>query len=305
MNTDGLEVGGLASSASFASADFPDANETSLYDFSIAFETNYSNAVNNAVFKHYNEIKEKTSSELLSTVWKRRFRDFLLVKNRALLEFLATKIKSHPVLGPVEHFINSFGKKDLNINQQSIRDIVFDLSNTVISDEYNAICISKDLVTVEKYIEQTKFFMDEYKLSGEKILDKQDLIKRKLDSIDLIQAKLNGIFTTKENEHYNELMEVTQKYLSKVYDENMIENDYNEIMGEYKKFLYLRDVIKTIRTIDISEKEPLCSICFNESVHHAFVPCGHTFCNTCVKRQTSICAICRANIRDRVKLYFT
>jgi hypothetical protein len=305
MNTEGLEVGGLGSSASFASADFPDANETSLYDFSIAFETNYSNAVNNAVFKHYNELKEKTSTELLSTVWKRKFREFLLVKNRTLLDFLGTKLKSHPVLGPVENFINLFGKKDLNINQQSIRDIVFDLSNSEISEEYNAICISKELVPIEKYMEQSKFFMDEYKLSGEKILDKQDLIKRKLDSIDLIQAKLNGILTTKENEHYNELMEVTQKYLTKVYDENMIENDYNEIMGEYKKFLYLRDIIKTIRMPDISEKEPLCSICFNESIHHAFVPCGHTFCSTCVKRQTSICAICRTNIRDRVKLYFT
>lgn len=304
MNSDGLELGGLTNSASFASADFPDANETSLYDYSMVFETNYSTAVNNAVFKQFSEIKEK-QNESLTIVWKKRFRDFLMVKNKKLLEFLSVKLKSHPVLGPIENFIQIFGKKNLNINQQSIRDIVFDVSCNSIVEDYNGICISKDLLPIDKYMEQTKYFMEEYKLSGEKILDKEDLIKRKLDAIHLIQTKLNGLLIVKENEHYNELMEVSEKYLTKIYDDNLIENDYNEIMEEYKKFLYLRDIMKTIRITEVSEKEPLCSICFNDSVHHAFVPCGHTFCNTCVKRQTSVCAICRANIRDRVKLYFT
>ena len=280
MNSDGLELGGLTNSASFASADFPDANETSLYDHSMLFETNYSTAVNNAVFKQFSEIKEK-QTESLTAQWKKKFKEFLMVKNKKLLEFLSVKLKSHPVLGPTENFIQTFGKKNLNINQQSIRDILFDVSCNNIVEEYDGICISKELLPIDKYMEQTKYFMEEYKLSGEKILDKEDLIKRKLDTIQLIQTKLNGLLVASENEHYNELME------------------------EYKKFLYLRNIIKTIRVTEISEKEPLCSICFNDSVHHAFVPCGHTFCNTCVKRQTSMCAICRANIRDRVKLYFT
>ena len=304
MNSDGLELGGLTNSASFASADFPDANETSLYDHSMLFETNYSTAVNNAVFKQFSEIKEK-QTESLTAQWKKKFKEFLMVKNKKLLEFLSVKLKSHPVLGPTENFIQTFGKKNLNINQQSIRDILFDVSCNNIVEEYDGICISKELLPIDKYMEQTKYFMEEYKLSGEKILDKEDLIKRKLDTIQLIQTKLNGLLVASENEHYNELMEVSQKYLTKIYDENLIETDYNEIMEEYKKFLYLRNIIKTIRVTEISEKEPLCSICFNDSVHHAFVPCGHTFCNTCVKRQTSMCAICRANIRDRVKLYFT
>ena len=307
MNSDGLELGGLTNSASFASADFPDANETSLFDYSMAFETNYSTAINNAVFKHYSEIKEKQDilGEPLTIVWRKKYREFLMTKNKKLLDFLTVKLKSHPVLGPTENFIQIFGKKNLNINQQSIRDILFDVSNNTIVDEYNAICISKELLPIDKYMEQTKYFMEEYKLSGENILTKEDSIKRKLDAITIIQTKLTGLLVATENAHYNELMEVSQKYLTTIYDDNLIEDDYNEIMEEYKKFLYLRRIIKTIRATEVSEKEPLCSICFNDSVQHAFVPCGHTFCNTCVKRQTSVCAICRANIRDRVKLYFT
>jgi hypothetical protein len=84
MNSDGLELGGLTNSASFASADFPDANETSLFDYSMAFETNYSTAINNAVFKHYSEIKEKqdTITESLTVAWKKKYREFLMVKNK-------------------------------------------------------------------------------------------------------------------------------------------------------------------------------------------------------------------------------
>jgi hypothetical protein len=304
MNSDGLELGGTAS---FASADFPDANETSLYDYSIAFETNYSNAVTNAVFKHYNEIKDKQPNviESLSTVWKKRFREFLTLKNAKILEFLSCKIKAHPVLSKAEQFISTFGKKNLNINQQSIREVVLDVSSNNIIEDYDAVLLSKEMLPIEKFIEQVQYFMDEYKLAGDKILDKENLLKHKLDAIDLIQAKLKNIVVINENPHYNELMEVTQKYFDKVYEDNSIEEDYNILMDEYRRFIYLRDVLKTVRTVDISEKEPLCTICFSEGIQHAFVPCGHTFCGNCVRKQSTTCAVCRSTVRDRVKLYFS
>jgi hypothetical protein len=273
----------------------------------MASEANYSTVVNNAVIKHYSEIKDRQESitDSLTNSWKRKSREFLMTKNKTILEFLSSKLKSHPVFGKTENFISTFGKKNLNFNQQSIRDICFDVSSSSILDEYNAVCISKELLPLDKYIEQTKYIMDEYKLVGEKILDKQDLLKRKLDLLDLVQAKLKNIVVLNENEHYDELMEVSHKYFSTVYNNNLIEHDYNDLMNEYKKYVHLRELLKTVRAIDVSEKEPLCSICFNESVQHAFVPCGHTFCNTCIRRQSLNCGICRTNIRDRVKLFFT
>jgi len=294
-------------SSSFAPADFPDANEVSLYNYSMAFETNYSMAVNNAVIKQTSEIKDKQEniSVSLTTIWKKRFREFLITKNSKLLDFLSMKLKTHPVLGATEHFITKFGKQNINFNQQSIRDIVLDISGTNILDELNGICISNEYLPLQKYMDQTKFLMDEYKLVAEKILDKETLLKMKLDKLNSIQGSLKNVMSLSNNEHYNELMETTEKYIGKIYEENNLEEDYNDIMNNYSKLLYLRDVLKTIRTIDLSEKEPLCSVCFNESIGYAFVPCGHTFCITCIKRQTISCGICRTNIRDRVKLYFS
>ena len=224
MNTNSPELSGIVGSSSFASADFPDANEVSLYDYSIATESNYSTAVNNAVIKHYSEIKDKQGniSESLTNSWKRKTKEFLTNKNKTVLEFLSLKLKSHPVLGKTEHFISTFGRKNLNFNQQSIRDICFDVSSNTLLDEYNAVCISKEMLPLDKYIEQTKYIIDEYKLVAEKIIDKQDLLKRKLDSLDLVQTKLKNMVVLNENEYYNELMEVTHKYINRIYDDNLI-----------------------------------------------------------------------------------
>ena len=90
MNTNSPELTGIVGSSSFASADFPDANEVSLYDYSIATESNYSSAINNAVIKHYSEIKDKqlNITESLTNSWKKKFRDFLMVKNKTILDKL-------------------------------------------------------------------------------------------------------------------------------------------------------------------------------------------------------------------------
>ena len=107
------------------------------------------------------------------------------------------------------------------------------------------------------------------------------------------------------NEHYDSLMQSMEKYIETTFNENNIEEDYNAVIEEYRKFIELRDVIKTIRTVDVSEKEPLCSICFDDTIQFAFVPCGHTFCNNCTKKQVLSCSICRGMVREIVKLYFT
>jgi hypothetical protein len=100
-------------------------------------------------------------------------------------------------------------------------------------------------------------------------------------------------------------MAATEKYVEKIFENNMIESEYNDIINEYRKYIQLREVLRVIRRLDIIEKEPLCGICFDNSVTHAFVPCGHTFCSLCMKRQALSCSVCRTTSRDVVKIYFS
>ena len=127
----------------------------------------------------------------------------------------------------------------------------------------------------------------------------------KLDSLDSISSRLKNISSIEHNEHYDELMCATEKYITKIFENNNIETEYNDIINEYRKYIQLRDILRVIRRLDIIEKEPLCGICFDNSVTHAFVPCGHTFCNMCMKRQALTCSVCRTTSRDVVKIYFS
>jgi len=291
---------------SFGPADFPDASEISLENYSLSEDSSYMTAVNNAVLKHYGEIKDKQDSAIqLQKTWKKKYNEFLYTKNNKILEFLTCKLKRHPVIGKAEDFFQKFGKKNINFNQQSIRDIVLDLSGENVLDEINTLCISNNLLSLEKYTEQTRFILDNYKKVVDKILEKEQMLQHKLESLDTIKKKIHGVSSLSHNEHYEELMEISTKYIGKIFDDNTIEDDYNEMMDNYRKFIYYRDMLKTIRTLDLAEKEPLCSICFQDSISYAFVPCGHTFCANCIKKQAVNCSVCRGQIRERVRLYFT
>lgn len=46
-----------------------------------------------------------------------------------------------------------------------------------------------------------------------------------------------------------------------------------------------------------------CPICFNASVSHAYIPCGHTVCTDCSSRNTMHCHSCRSFINGILKLY--
>lgn len=287
-------------SGTYASPDFPDANDIPLVDYPI---DSYSAILNNCMSQHLNEIREKTPTAQGSETiqWRKRFRDFLNTKNSKLLEFITTRLEKHPVLGPLENLLLKFSKE--NHIGKTIKDICLDISGNCETIENH--CIEKGFLPLDKYSEQTQFLMEQYKISCEKILDKEHLLKIKLTNLDSIQSKLNNLLTLKENPHYNALMESMEKYMESIFEENSIESDYEEIIDEYRRFLELRNIIKTIRTVEATEKEPLCSICFDNTIQYAFSPCGHTFCQNCSKRQTLNCSVCRQNIREIIKLYFT
>ena len=148
-------IGGL-----YAQADFPDDIAPS--DFSLHLESTYTTAVSNALAKNLLEVKEKVPTNYtLTAIWKRRYREFLLNKNNKLLEFLTCKIKVHPVLGSAESFFQKFGKEKLNQNQQTIREIVFDLSGS--TNEIMNLCIENEIPTPENYMKHSEFYLNLYK----------------------------------------------------------------------------------------------------------------------------------------------
>jgi hypothetical protein len=84
-----------------------------------------------------------------------------------------------------------------------------------------------------------------------------------------------------------------------------------EIENISRKLISLRSLILTgvneIMKPENVEKK-MCSVCFDNEINMALVPCGHTFCKGCSEIDRSRyakCPQCRTQINARIKIYFS
>ena len=155
-------------------------------------------------------------------------------------------------------------------------------------------------------IEQVKWIGNELRSTSDDIMRLENLIIQKMESIDRVQSRVNFINNLKPNEHLPELIDIFNQYVSKCYESAAIEGDFKELVECYKKWMILKDIVSFQKCIDTGNSEapqklnndPSCSICLTESVSNAIVPCGHTYCGTCIKKQSLTCYICRGSVRD-------
>lgn len=298
----------------YSPADFADA--TDLQPLSAAFDigghgssTPYSSAVGAMFNKQSDEIKGRAAALLhLPSGWKRRLRDFLSAKNNELLDFMKLSVPSHNVLGPGEVLLRRFGNPQVTPSHASVRDIIMDVSGAseaIVAELNGNLDKFKEEGNLTNYANQTRIIFEEYREAGDEVLKQQNLLKCKLDKLDRVQGRISSFLDIEANEKYQPLMESVEAYLKKVYDECNFEHEYKKLIEAYRRFATLRDVVTMSRSILSYESEPLCSICLNEPVTFAISPCGHTLCQTCMRRQVSQCFFCRGPIRDKIKLYFS
>jgi hypothetical protein len=296
-----------AAGGNYASAAWDDSTDSSPSTFDIGGQgssTPYSSAVNAILTKHMDEIKGKNTTNLPVT-WKRRLRDFMGKKHNDLLDFLKLSVSSHPVFSPGEVLLRRFGNPTITSTHSSVRDMILDISGEDITQKINAeLLILSCQDPLKDYVSYTQAIYEQYKEAGDELLKAQQYLKAKLDKLDRIQGKIGILFEIEPNEKYEPLMLANEEYLKKIFDETQIEEEYKSVIAAYRRFIALRDIVTMSRSITLQESEPLCSICLEEPVSFALSPCGHTFCQTCIRRQTGQCFMCRAQVKDRVKLYF-
>jgi hypothetical protein len=298
--------------AAYAPADFGSAEDSApmaaVFDVGGHGQQNpYNLAVGGMLTKQIEEMRGKTTAALnLNTTWKRRFREFMAKKNNDLVDFIKADVPSHPVFGRGEILLRRFGNPQCTTSHPSVRDLVLDLSGETGLDEVNAAMLSlSGSGPLKDFAAHITVLYEMYKEAGEAAIVAQNGLKLKLDKLDKLQGKLANLFEIDVNDKYEQLMEANEAYLKKVFEEANIETEYKSVIQAYRKFLTLRDIVLLTKSHSATESMPLCSICIEEGVSHVLIPCGHTFCQNCIRKHTTnTCFICRANVKDRVKLYF-
>jgi hypothetical protein len=300
-------------SAGYAPADFPDADATrpasSYIDSgSHAPATIYSTAINNSLQRHFKDIKDHQKNvQQISSSWKKSVRDLFFRGNETIFTFLTKPIGNHPTFSQTELFIRRFSRNDMQNNSGTIlRDVLNDLSDINLSEGIEASLRKKaeGKPPIEALGAQVKEVYQIYREAFDEITQVDLSLRTKLQTLDKIQPRLTLLLELGVNEDTAELQKNIEVYLEKVYQENSPEADYKKLLLLYKKMGFLKELMTLLRLNEFSDKEPICSICLNEQISYVLTPCGHTFCEVCMKRQLNQCYICRGSVRDRVKIYF-
>jgi len=127
-------------------------------------------------------------------------------------------------------------------------------------------------------------------------------LEEKLKRIETVTTRVNDLMFLEPTKELEGLQKPVREYLDSVLTKISLEDDYKEIMAQYKKFVALRPIVLMNQ---VQQTVPACTICMNKEVSYAITPCGHTYCEDCSRAQTTACFICRIQIRDRIKLFFS
>ena len=128
-------------------------------------------------------------------------------------------------------------------------------------------------------------------------------LEEKLTRLEAIVGRINDLMFLEPTSGLEQLASPTRAYLDSVIEKISIDADYKELVEQYKRFSLLKGIV-SLGTFQ-KTTAPACAICMNREVNHAVIPCGHTFCEECCRTQMTACYICRVQIRDKVRLYFS
>jgi hypothetical protein len=214
--------------------------------------------------------------------------------------------KTSHVQGLAETIFRKYGREIPTIKSTSIaQDLNVDVSLDSTLLEFNDELIkNRSTNGVMDFVSQSRWLTAQYKNIGEEVLRLETNLFQKIDLLDKLQQRIPMITGLTHTEALPELVESFSKYAESVYQSAKFEENYVELVEAYKKWNICRQMLSVQSMMRQDGNEPQCSICLLEPISYTIVPCGHTFCSGCSKKQNTTCFICRGTIRERVKLFF-
>ena len=300
----------------YAAADFLDAEESRP---SMASDTalisladgngRLSQAVENLIRLHTQEIQGSTEIYLTApgtnstTQVRRKLREFFFRYQQTLFQFLENPAPSVPVLSAYNIIMKRFGRPDFSINTATLKDLTVDIRGETVLPELNTILG----FSLETFTPQVGKFLMALKDVTDEIMLAESSLRVKVEDLEKLTKNVQSILTLNSgNSAYDSMIKSTEAYIVEAIRENAVEESYKALITGYKKLALLQEAFMGLRLAGSAvATEPLCSVCITEAVQYTFSPCGHTFCQGCMRKQNMQCFICRQVIRERIKLYFS
>lgn len=305
---------GITGSSEYAPVNWDNGDEGNINDFSLdsTVPGKYKTSISNILSKHCVELKSASDDVIQPVVCvsKRKLKELITKHNNEIFSFMARPDRTPHMLGLAETIFRRYGHDipTLKGNQSAsiLRDLNLDISMCSVTAEFNEeLNKLRGESGLEDFMKQMRWMFNQYKNIGEEILRLETNLFQKIDLLDKLNNRMPLITGLSNNEVLPELIDTFSKYAESVYKSTNIEESYKELISAYKKWNICRQIISLNSNFRNEASDPQCAICLSDPVTMAIVPCGHTFCGNCIKKQNTACYICRGTIRERVKLYFT
>ena len=285
----------------------PEFSDTSLSDS--AASGKYNATVTHILSKHCMEIKLSSENLTQSLVLasKKKLKELVAKHNNELFMFMGDSEQSS-VFGIAETIFRKYGYDNPtfkgNDRLAMLKDLNLDVSMDQTVAEFNEnLNKIKGENALDDFMKQLQWVFNQYKQIGEEVLRLEILLYKKMDLLDKLHSRIPTITGLAMNDALPELIDSFTKYANTIYKSSHFEDAYKELIEQYKKWNICRQIISAQNMVRKDFTEPQCSICLTEPISNAMVPCGHTFCSTCSKKQNTTCYICRGQIRERIRLF--
>lgn len=271
----------------------------------------YKNTITNLISKHCTDISSIADeiSQNVTAIPRKKLKDLIAKHNNKIFSFMIHPDKSPHIVNAAETIFRRFGHDipiiKSNPKSHLFKDLQLDTSlQHAIAEFDTGLKKIKGEGTLQDFMKQVRWLFTQYKNIGEEVLRLETTLFQKIELLDKLHNRIQMITSLSDNDALPPLLESFTKYADKIYASCAFEDNYIELIEGYKKWNICRQIISVQNLMKNNESEPQCSICLAEPVSNAIVPCGHTFCVTCSKKQNTTCYICRGQIRERIKLYF-
>ena len=262
-------------------------------------------AIHAIVARNLHEIVAPDDKQFLRS-WRRQLNDCIQHQQARLVRFLfdhtysdisGNQIMSADIIRRYNDVMTKYARPSWNT--MNIHDIAFytDISGSN-SEIENDIGISPI-----KMRESLRRIIRMFVTSATAMCAAESRLEEKLARFETVVTRTNELMYLEPTASLQQIEEPVRKYLDSVLEKIQIEEDYKELMENYKKFAVLKGLI----TLANFQKTvgPTCTICMTKEVSQVSIPCGHTFCEDCCRTQMTSCYICRVQIRDKIRIYFS
>lgn len=305
---------GPTTSPDFAPAMWENGDGDSIPDFSLdsTLPGKYKSTISNILSRHCSEVKNASEEVIqqVTCVSKKKLKEIITKHNNEIFSFMGRPDKTPSMIGLAETIFRRYGHdiptiKGTNANT-ILRDLNLDASMCKVVEQFDDnLKTIKGNGGIDDFIKQTRWIYNQYKQIGEEISKLETSLFQKIDLLDKVNNRLPMITSLATTEALPRLIDSFGTYAESVYASSHIEDNYKDLIEAYKKWNICRQIIIPQSYFRADSNIPQCAICLNEPVSTAIVPCGHTFCGNCIKKQNTTCYICRGTIKERIKLYFT